>query len=549
MRPLRRERVARPLPGLPPLRPRRYRASATQARRTLPPRMLRLASPDSPEREALEASLGPRSFKAFFRMAWRHIDSAKLVWNWHIDVLCEEMEAVARRQTRELVIAIPPRMGKSQILSVAFVAWVWTWFPAAKFITASYEMTLATRDAVKTRSLVESAWYQRRWGPGSKHLPPGHPGVALSKVQNNKTLYETTAGGARLCATPGTQVTGHGADFILGDDLNHVRKAEQEADRTKALNWWFETIPTRLNQLDHGVKIVIQQRVHAQDVAGECIKRGYRTCVLPMEFEPDHPQRHPKDPRTEPGELLNPGRVSPTGLAALKMALGPYASAGQLQQRPSPRSGGLFKREWFPVVEEVPAEARLNTVRRWDLAATIPKPGTDPDYTASVKMGRDAMGRVYILHAMWLRDTPGNVDLAIKTMASQDGGQNRTILPLDPGAAGIGRMEAQARFLAPLATEFARETGSKEERARGLASMAQAGNVFMLRGPWNDRLLDELTTFPSAPHDDLVDAASGAFIALYGEGFGIFDHYRAELEKLGMEVPESSFLIQKVNLG
>lgn len=494
---------------------------------------------------ALEARLGPCSFKAFFKMAWPHIDSAKLIWNWHIDVLCEEMERVARREVRELVIAIPPRCGKSQILSVAFPAWVWTWFPAAKFITGSYELNLATRDSVKCRSLVKSDWYQRRWGPGSKYLPKGHPGVAISKVQDNKTYFETTAGGHRLSGTPSTQVTGHGADFILADDLNHIRKAEQEADRTKALNWWFETIPTRLNQLDHGVKIVIQQRVHAQDVAGECIARGYRHCVLPMEFEPDHPQRHPKDPRTVEGELLNPGRMSEKGVSVLKKALGPYAAAGQLQQRPAPRSGGLFKREWFTSRKEAPAEARLNTVRRWDMAATIPKPGTDPDYSASVKMGRDEMGRVWILHASWMRDTPGNVDLAIKALASQDGGQNRTILPLDPGAAGIGRMEAQSRFLAPAAVEFARETGAKEERARGLASFAEAGNVFLLEGSWNERLLAELAEFPSGAHDDLVDAASGAFTALYGEGFGIFDFYRDQLAQEGLDFPDSSFQVER----
>lgn len=522
-------------------------SAALQQLRSAPgfARLVRLAQADSPERIRLEASLGPRSFKAFFRMAWPHIDSAKLIWNWHVDVLCEEMERVARREVRELVIAIPPRMGKSQLLSVAFPAWVWTWFPQAKFITASYELTLATRDAVRTRSLVQSDWYQKRWGPKSKHLPPGHPGVAISMVQANKTYFETTAGGHRFCATPGTQVTGHGADFILGDDLNHIRKAEQEADRQKALNWWFETIPTRLNQIDHGVKIVIQQRVHASDVAGECLKRGYAHCVLPMEFEKDHPQRHPKDPRAEEGELLNPKRVSATGLVTLKKALGEYATAGQLQQRPSARSGGLFKRHWFRVVDEVPAEARVNTVRRWDMAATLQEPGKDPDATACVKMGRDAMGRVFILDVVEMFDTPGNVDLAIKALASQDGGQNRTILPLDPGAAGIGRMEAQSRFLAPLAVEFIRETGDKGERARGLSSFAEAGNVFVLRGAWNDKFLDQLAGFPTAAHDDMVDAAAGAFIGLYGEGFGIFDFYRDQLAELGSAIPESSFNVER----
>jgi hypothetical protein len=186
----------------------------------LPSKLHIFSNPNSEARVELEARLGPRSFAQFFRMAWPYIDPAHLLWNWHIDLLCSEMEAAARRKYRELVVCVPPRSLKSQILSVAFPAWVWTWNPAAKFITSSNEMTLATRDAVKTRRLVESEWYQRRWGPQSRYLGrlsdgKPHPGVQLAGDQNNKTYYETTAGGHRFCCTPGSNVTGHGADFIL----------------------------------------------------------------------------------------------------------------------------------------------------------------------------------------------------------------------------------------------------------------------------------------------------------------------------------------------
>jgi predicted phage terminase large subunit-like protein len=490
--------------------------------------LLDYADPQSEERIELEARLGARRFRAFFRMCWPQIDPARYQHNWHYDLVCDEMEAVARRENRELVLCVPPRSSKSSIVSVAFEAWVRTWFPAAKFITASYDQKLAMRDSVRTRALIKSAWYQRRWGPDSPYRPDTNTtGTAVVRGDDNKGLYSTTAGGYRFVCTPGSNVTGWGADFILCDDPHPVNKAESEAERQAVLDWWFEAIPTRLNRLDQGVKMVIQQRVHREDLAGACIARGYHHVVLPMEFEPDHPQRHPKDIRTEKGELLHAARFSAKDVEMLKRALGTYAASGQLQQRPVPREGGLFKRGWFRVVDAAPVECFLNAVRRWDLAATVPKDGSKPDWTASVFMGRDAIGRIFIMHACRFQETPAMVDSNIKAIASQDGLGVRLILPLDPGQAGIGRMEAQSRFLAPYAAEFVRETGSKAERARGLAAMAEAGNVYLVRGPWNDEFLSELADFPNGSHDDYVDAASGAFSAHYTSHDGLMEWMRA----------------------
>ncbi len=534
-------------------------------RRSIDPRLIRLAGRGNPDRAALDAILGPRSFKAFVRMAWHEADPAKLSWNWHLDVLCDEMQAAACRQKRELVVCVPPRSLKSVVLSVMFPAWVWTWDPAAKFITASHEMTLATRDAVKSRRLVRSRWYQDRWGPGSPYLPKGHAGVkatpfkdpgkayqpagqspsssagqeaaqafqpatphagvAFVDDQNNKTYYETTAGGHRFCATPARMVTGHGADFILADDLNHILQAESPVERGNVLTWWREVVSTRLNQQDLGVKIVIQQRVHVEDVAGACMKLGYHKVVFPMEFDPDHPDRHPRDPR-QPGEILHASRISAPALAKLKQALGTYAASGQLQQSPVPRAGGMFQRHWFRIIPQAPAASLRSTVRKWDLAGTLPKPGTDPDWTAGVRMGKDDAGHVIIHHATRLRDSAAMVDQAIRATAQQDGSSCRLILPKDPAAAGLARMQAQQRFFAPKPVKFVAETGKKEERARGFASAAEVGNVFLVEGSWNADFLDEICSFPTGSHDDWVDAAAGAYTELFGAGSGLLEAYR-----------------------
>lgn len=500
------------------------------------------ADPNSPERIWLESELGPRSFKAFFRMAWQAIDPAFLLWNWHIDTLCDEMEAVARRENTEAVFCVPPRSLKSQIMSVAFPAWVWTWNPAAKFITASNELTLATRDAVRMRRLVQGQWYQLRWGPGApgtrgKFLVDGtpHPGVSLVIDQNNKTYYETTAKGHRFCCTPGSNVTGHGGDFVMVDDPHPTQKAESEAERLKVLTWWFEAIPTRLNEPDRGVKMVIQQRVHTSDLAGSCMRRGYHKVVLPMRFEGNHPDLYPGDPRAE-GDLLHPERTNETSLQKLETALGLYGTAGQLQQRPTPRGGGLFKRQWFTIVDAVPAECTGRRVRRWDFAATVEEPGKDPDYTVGVLMSKDAIGRYYIEDVRRFRERSAEVDMAVKAVASQDTKAVPIGIPEDPGSAGKDSARARITMLNGYVVTAYRETGEKGERARPFASQAGIGNVFLVRGAWNETFLEEIETFPMGGHDDQVDAAVGAYIMLTGAaGMGVMELYREEAEREAAE--------------
>lgn len=157
------------------------------------------------QRVEIERELGKRSFYEFFKLAWHQLDPVKFLDNWHIKLVCDELQAAACREHRNLVVCIPPRHGKSLIVSQAFPAWVWTWWPAAKFITASYAMDLATRDAVATRRLVQSEWYQARWGGPT----------AIKADRDRITFYETEAGGYRMATSTNARVTGFGADIIL----------------------------------------------------------------------------------------------------------------------------------------------------------------------------------------------------------------------------------------------------------------------------------------------------------------------------------------------
>ena len=148
------------------------------------------------------------------------------------------------------------------------------------------------------------------------------------------------------------------------------------------------------------MSIVIQQRVAENDVAGECIKRGYYTVVLPARYEAVHPQLCAFDWRTREGQPLWPAKFSDQVLKGLWTTLkSPFAIASMQQQRPTAREGGIFKREWFEIVPELPAN--LVFVRSWDIAGTKKTMKNDPDYTAGVKMGIDPKTKIiYIVNVV-----------------------------------------------------------------------------------------------------------------------------------------------------
>lgn len=181
-----------------------------------------------------------------------------------------------------------------------------------------------------------------------------------------------------------------------------------------------------------------------------------------------------------------------------------------------PTAGSYFRRGDFDIVDAAPADARR--VRAWDLAATKraetlamrERKSNDPDWTVGLKMCQ-ADGICYIEHIERFREDAPVVDKRIKALAGQDGARVKVRLPQDPGQAGKGQARHLASTLAGYPVVFYPVTGSKEHRATPLASQAQAGNVKLVRGPWNEAFLAEAESFPEGVHDDQIDAASDAF--------------------------------------
>lgn len=458
------------------------------------------------EREACK-----RSLSYFIRRAWHVLEPYQpYKHGWHIDAVAEHLEAVTRDEIRRIFIAIPPGTMKSLMVGVFWPAWEWgpQSLASYRYLGTSHSLRLAVRDNMRARRLITSQWYQELWGDT----------VELSSEQNEKLKYENTSTGFRE-AMAFTGLTGARGDRVIMDDVMSVNDASSDADRLAINTTFLEAVPTRLNNPDTSAIVNIQQRLHPEDTIGISIamELGYEALVLPMEFEEETRCRTSigfVDPRKNENELLFPERFARDVVDELKNTLGSFASASQLQQRPVPREGGMFHRAWFEVVPAAPKDVRW--VRGWDLAASESKQGQEPAYTAGVKIGVGrGDGIIYIGHVARGQLSAANVERLLKATASQDGPMCTVDLPQDPGQAGKAQVRYLVRALVGYDVKFGLESGCKELRAQPLASQAEAGNVRLVRGEWNEDFLAEIELFPNGKFKDQVDGASRGMARLF----------------------------------
>ena len=193
------------------------------------------------------------------------------------------------------------------------------------------DRALTLIERIGYRGLVELVFGVEAWG--------------LCGDQNRKRRFDNTRTGFRLATSVGGSVTGEGGDVLVLDDPHKPDEAQSEAMRERVLDWHDSTWTTRLNDAATGVQVVVMQRLHERDLTGHLLERGgYEHLCLPAEYEPSHPFVWPRDPRTEPEEVLWRDKWNEGWLAEKQTELGCYGYAGQYQQRPAPAEGGIFKR-------------------------------------------------------------------------------------------------------------------------------------------------------------------------------------------------------------
>lgn len=478
------------------------------------------------ERASVEQPTAPPlTFPEFVQGAWRVVEPATVfVPNWHIDLIGDYLAAIMDGKIRNLIINIPPRHAKSLLVSVFFPTWVWTFAPAKRFLCASYAQELAVRDALKSRRIIQSAWYQREFGKKFQ----------LTGDQNVKARYENDKTGYRISTGVGGVATGEGGDILICDDLLKADDADSDTMREGANQWYDGTMSTRGNDPKTVVNIVIMQRLHDDDVTGHIVEKmkeqgadQYELLVLPAEYEPQRffSSIGKSDLRTEEGELLWEARFGEKELAALKTKLGPRGTAGQLQQRPAPLGGGIFKSAWwngknrFSITD--PAHKNL-VIARWLSFDTASKDKDVNDPSARVVFELQADYHLTTREVWSGRLQEPQLLKEVQDQAefwNRDGKLRGVII--EDKSSGIGILQTMQQlsepWLAALLEGF-EPKGSKEYRMRLAAIWCERDCVLLPypdnEAPWLMDFESDLYKAPAIKFDDVYDAFAQGIIYL-----------------------------------
>lgn len=415
----------------------------------------------------------------------------------HHKIVCDALMRVFRGECKRLIINIPPRYSKTELVN-NFVAWSTGHAPDAEFILTSYSANLASNNSWQIRELVQHQGYREIF-----------PDVALRSDSAAKHEWRTTAGGIVYAAGAGGTITGYGAGkhrdgfggAIIIDDPHKADEARSDVVRQGVIEWFQNTLESRKNDPGKTPIILMMQRLHEKDLAGWLLAGGngesWENICLPA-LQAD-------------GTALWPEKHGVEQLLLMQQA-SPYTFAGQYQQNPSPPEGNIFKPDKIDVVDAVPIGTRF--VRGWDFAASIEEVGKDPDWTVGGKLGVAPSGRWIIADIVRLRGGPETVEAALVNTAKRDGQVTPVRIPQDPGQAGKSQAANFIRLLAGYAAKAKPVSGDKITRAEPFAAQVNVGNVMMVRAEWNDALIAEMRAFPNGSHDDQVDALSDAFSEL-----------------------------------
>src|SRR5213078_1391793 len=257
--------------------------------------------------------------------------------NWHIDAIVHQLMRVQAGDISRLLINQPPRSLKSICVSVANVAWLLGHDPTRRIIVVSYANELAAELHRQFRMVIDSAWYRALF-----------PAMRPAKDSGGELV--TAVGGSRYATSVGGTLTGRGADLIIVDDPLKAEEAMSEPARKRVIDWFGGTLVSRLNDKENGPIIVVMQRLHENDLAGQLLDQGgwehldlpsiaVDDCVIPL--------GRGKVMTRRIGDVLHPERESKDALDRIKAEIGSLQFSAQYQQRPVPLEGNLIKRDWF----------------------------------------------------------------------------------------------------------------------------------------------------------------------------------------------------------
>ena len=452
--------------------------------------------------QELQRSIYTDSFYECFKWAFSLLlPNEKLEDTPHIEFLCnllqEEQERIERKEEKgpDIIVNIPPRSTKTMICSVVFPVWVWIRMPDARFVTVSFDDALSLKNAQDSRDLIDKNEFQELFG----HI------FQLRNDANAKGFYFNNKGGFRLSKTTGSNITGHSALYILIDDPQNPKTSESEIERQKTIDYFRQSLYNRLTPINLGLRLVIMQRLHQKDLTGNLLAEGpkfYRHINLPArESEKILPIEFRENYRNG---LLDPTRLSDTILKSFERTLGSRGFAAQYDQDPRAKEGNIFKTNWFPIVEAstIFRDPKLEPIHYVVDTAYTAKTENDPSGIQSFFIKDNCL---YILDVRdWYLEFP-DLQKELIRYTTMSGYTQDSMIGVEPKASGksiVQNIKAQTMLNI---FETSNPDSDKTTRAHSITKYCEMGRVKLVEGPYIERWLDQITTFPNVSHDEYID--------------------------------------------
>lgn len=470
------------------------------------------------------------SLRSFVREGWKYVEPSPLIPGWHMDALCDHLSYVTMGEIRFLMVNVPPRTSKSLTGTVFWPTWDWLHVPSRQFLTASYALQLSIRDTLRSRRLIESPWFQERWG---------HEWSFMGD-DKLKRQFGNSEGGRRIALAVESATTGEGGDLVVVDDPHNATEVESEAIRLSTHDWWDNAMSSRLNQPDKSGWVVIGQRTGRDDLFGHImdthdmsevvhlvIPNEYRTkyhCVTRL---PSTGKKIFSDPRKTEGELLSPARISEGATKRLKRVMKAKYHL-QYQQDAEAGDGAILSRKNWRLWEGEEPELDL-LVSVYDTAYGEKE---ENDYSARTDWGvfrhRQKVERedgtfhtrerlCIILLGAWRDKVPYH---ELKRLARR---HDRKVKPdytlIEKAGAGISLAQDLSRagvknIRKVSLSHGGRVKNDKVERAHTASTVLDDGLVYYVDRKWSRAVLDECAAFPKGSHDDFVDTCLMAWMFL-----------------------------------
>lgn len=482
------------------------------------------------EKERCEGSL-----MDFTEYVWPVVEPAiPFIKGWAIEAIAEHLEAVTHGEVTRLLMNVPPGFTKSLLTDVMWPAWEWgpRNMPWLRYVCASYSNHLTERDNMRCRNIVISDRYKNRWGDRFK----------ISNEQFTKIKFANDKTGWKLATSVGGIGVGERGDRFIIDDPNNTMEMESESVRHTTNMWFTEVVPDRLNSPSKSAIVVIQQRLHEDDVSGVALSRemGFTHLMVPMRYDPfRHCISYSKlketplwqEPRSEDGELAWEERFPDWVCDDLERDKGPYAWAGQYQQSPAPRGGAILKDDYWQLSPNVypPFEYILASL---DTAYTE-KEENDPSALTVWGVWRDENGnpKITLIYAWEERLAFNELIEAVTDTCIRPSITGKANFPVDKlliesKGAGISvahELHRMWRGHGRLAIDLIdpKKYGDKVARVQSIQHLFADGMIYAPDKVWAEKVVKQCSVFPKGSHDDLVDSTSQAIRYLRDQGFAL----------------------------